>query len=284
MKILVTGGSGYLGTHMRRFFGADDLSRRSGSDILDLADAATVAKYDVVIHLAAYLDKSPDAAERVFLTNVEGTVNLLRNMRRDAVFIFASTKDVYGRFADNYTYVPETCPTIYAGQSALEWSKLIAERYVEYYANMNSFRSCIFRLSTVYAPPSNGNTPNFVGSFADAINTGERIALPGDGLPKRDTLHVDDLARACRAFADSIIRHGLYNLGGGPKNALSLNELLSTLEEVSELEAVIDESVKLPAPVPMNYITDLTLVTRELDWTPEISPAEGLKTLFQPFA
>ncbi len=284
MKILVTGGSGYLGTHVRRFFGADDLSRRSGSDILDLADAATVAEYDVVIHLAAYLDKSPDAAERVFLTNVEGTVNLLRNMRRDAVFIFASTKDVYGRFADNYPSVPETCPIIYAGQSALEWSKLIAERYVEYYANMNSFRSCIFRLSNVYAPPSDGNTPNFVGNFADAINTGERIALPGYGLPKRDIMHVDDLSRACRAFADSIIRHGLYNLGGGPKNALSLNELLSTLEEVSELEAVIDESVKLPAPVPMNYITDLTLVTRELDWKPEISPAKGLKTLFQPFA
>lgn len=120
------------------FFKADDLSRRSNANILDTADAATVADYDVVIHLAAHLDKSLKATEQVFLTNVEGTVNLLRNVRQNAVFIFASTKDVYGRFADNYAQVPETCPVVYAGQSALEWSKLIAERYIEYYANRNS--------------------------------------------------------------------------------------------------------------------------------------------------
>src|SRR5918993_1331689 len=160
MKILVTGGSGYLGTHVRRYFDADDFSRRSGRDVTNSIDGAFVADYDVVIHLAAHLDKSPDAAEQVFYTNVDGTINLLKNIRPGAVFIFASTKDVYGRFADNFTEVPEGCQTLYAGQSALEWSKLIAERYVEYYANERSFRSCIFRLSTVYAPPSEGNTPS----------------------------------------------------------------------------------------------------------------------------
>ena len=145
MKILVTGGSGYLGTHVRRFFNADDFSRSSGKDILSTVDAATVSDYDVVIHLAARLDKSPDAAEDVFLTNVEGTVNLLKAMRPDSTFIFASTKDVYGRFADNHAEVTEGCQTMYSGQSALEWSKLIAERYVEYYAHQIGFRSCIFR-------------------------------------------------------------------------------------------------------------------------------------------
>ena len=280
MNVLVTGGSGYLGTHLRRFFDADDLSRRAGSDILDADVASRVRDYDVVIHLAARLDKSAANSEDIFHTNVDGTVNLLREMNPGSAFIFASTKDVYGRFADNYTEVPESCQTHYADQSPLEWSKLIAERYVEYYANARGFRSCIFRLSTVYAPASDGNTPNFVGHFADAINKGERMRLPGGGAPRRDVLHVDDLACACSAFTESIIRHGLYNLGGGPQNALRLRELVTRMEEVSGLQAVIDEDNPLPDPVPMNYVTDLGLISHELGWRPEVGLSDGLKTLF----
>ncbi len=280
MKILVTGGSGYLGTHVRKFFDADDLSRRSNLDILSLDDASMVRDYDVVIHLAALLDKSPGNAGNVFLTNVDGTVNLLREMKEDSVFIFASTKDVYGRFADNFSQVNENCPTHFAGQSPLEWSKLIAERYVEYYANLRNFRSCIFRLSTVYGPASDDNTPNFVGHYVDAINKGERLQLPGGGSPLRDLLHVDDFARACTAFTDSIIRHGLYNLGGGVANAMTLRELVAKLEEVSGLQAIIDEENPLPTPTPLNYVTDLSLISQELGWKPEIGLSEGLKTLF----
>lgn len=280
MKILVTGGSGFLGTHIRKFFDADDFSRRSGLDVLNLQDAQKVEDYDVVIHLAAVLDKSPEAAEEVFLTNVGGTINLLRSMRENSVFIFASTKDVYGRFADNFREVPEACQTLYNGQTALEWSKLIAERYVDFYAHQNNFRSCIFRLSTVYAPLSEGNTPNFVSYYVDAINTGEPLSLPAGGTPRRDLLHVEDFARACDVFINSVIRHGLYNLGGGAENALSLRELISKMEDVSGLQAVIDEENPAPSPVPINYISDLTLVKQELDWKPEISLDEGLKKLF----
>jgi len=282
MKILVTGGSGYLGTHVRRYFGADDFSRTSGLDLLNVSDPAMASEYDVVIHLAAHLDKSPDASEQVFFTNVDGTVNLLKQMRPGSVFIFASTKDVYGRFADNFQQVPETCQTLYAGQSALEWSKLIAERYVEYYANQNGFRSCIFRMSTIYGPKSTGTTPNFVGSYVDAINFGERIRLPGAGWPRRDLLHVDDFASACKGFVDSVIRHGLYNIGGGYPNSLTLNELVAKLEEVSGFQAVVDADNPLPDPVPMNYVSDLSLIQQELDWKPRLSLDEGLQTLFVP--
>ncbi len=282
MKILVTGGSGYLGTHVRRSLGADDMSRRSGHDVLNLQDAAMVADYDMVVHLAACMDKRTTSTEEVFLTNVEGTVNLLREMRKDSVFIFASTKDVYGRFADNYGDVPETCPTLYSGQSPLEWSKLIAERYVEYYAHIREFRSCIFRLSTVYAPVTEGNQPNFVNGYVDAINKGEPIKLPGGGEPRRDLMYVDDLAGACQSFNASVIRHGLYNVGGGRQKSLTLRELVAKLEEVSGLQAVIDEKEPLPQPVPVDYVTDLTLVKQELDWEPWVDLEKGLKSLFQP--
>jgi len=281
MKVLVTGGSGYLGTHVVKYFNAENFSRRFGRNVLNLHDTAMVADFDVVIHLAAEMSKSPNDEESVFLTNIEGTVNLLREMREDSVFIFASTKDVYGRFADNYPEVSETCPTLYSGQSPLEWSKLIAERYVEYFAHSRRFRSCIFRLSTVYAPMSDGNTPNFVTHYADAINKGEPIRLPGGGLPRRDLLHVDDLSSACQAFVDSGLKHGLYNLGGGRQLSLTLSELVKKLEEVSGLQAIVDNEVSLPDPVPLNYVTDIGLVRRELDWDPKVDLDEGLARLFR---
>ena len=281
MKVVVTGGSGYLGKHVVEHFGADDFSRRSGHDVLNGHDAAEIAEYDLVIHLAARLDKDPDAAEEVFLTNVEGAINVLKHVREGAAFVFASTKDVYGRYAANYAEVPEDCPTVYSGQSALEWSKLIAEHYVEYYAHANHFRSCIFRLSAVYAPPSQGNTPSFVGALAEAINMGEAIRLPGGGRPVRDVMHVDDLAEACSSFADSVIRHGTYNIGGGRGNAFTLRELVRKLEEASGLEAVIDDEHALPDPFPMNYISDLGRVDQELGWRPKVKADEGLRTLFR---
>lgn len=280
MKTLVTGGSGYLGTHLVRRFGAYDLSRRSGKDILSTDDARIVHDYDLVIHLAAYLDKSSEAADAVFLTNVEGTVNLLRNMRSGSAFIFVSTKDVYGRFADNYPLVTEECQTMYSGQSALEWSKLVAERYVEYYAHTREFRSCIFRSSSVYAPLSDGNTPGFVGHFVDAINKGSALRLPGRGRPRRDIMHVDDLAGACSAFFESAISHGLYNLGGGSANALTLSDLIRKMEEVSGLQAVIDEDHPLPDPVPFDYVSSIDRVAHELGWKPRIGIDRGLRMLF----
>jgi nucleoside-diphosphate-sugar epimerase len=280
VKILVTGGSGYLGTHIRQHFGADDLSRRSGLDLLNLQDVQIARDYDVVIHLAACLDKSPDSAEEVFLTNVEGTINLLRVMRADTVFIFASAKDVYGRFADNYPEVPEDCPTLYSGQTALEWSKLIAERYIEYYAHRTGFRSCIFRLSNVYAPATEGNLPGIVGHYAEMVAAGKPIALPAGGRPRRDLMHVDDLAAACELFIESVLRHGLYNLGGGRQNALTLRDLLDTLGRITGKEPVIDNSVSIPDPVPMNYVSDISRVGHELDWEPQIGVEEGLATLF----
>src|SRR5438552_10049977 len=131
MKVLVTGGSGYLGTHVRRFFDADDFSRRSHLDILDENDLGLISSYDLVIHLAAHLEKSTESARQCFAVNAEGTANVLRHMSAGAVLVYASTKDVYGPHADSYTEVPEECSVGYDGQTALEWSKLIGERYVD---------------------------------------------------------------------------------------------------------------------------------------------------------
>jgi nucleoside-diphosphate-sugar epimerase len=279
MRVLVTGGSGYLGTHVRRFFEAEDLSRRSHLDILNPMDASRVAAYDVVIHLAAHLSKDPADAESCFRTNVQGTINLVREMPPQSVFIFASTKDVYGAHADDFDEVPETCRTDYLNHSALEWSKLIAEKYIAYYAAQRQFRSCIFRLSTIYARPSEGNENSFVTHYVESVKRGWPIRLPLEGKPVRDILHVDDFSRACRAFIDSSVGQGLYNLGGGRENAVALREIIDRVADMIQCQPVIDESVSVPAPLPLNYISDLTRVKHELSWQPEIDVNAGLRSL-----
>jgi len=279
MKLLVTGGSGYLGVHVRRFFGADDFSRRSNRNILDPEDVKAVANYDAVIHLAAHLDKDPAAAELCFQTNAEGAANVIRQMRPNTVFIYASSKDVYGPNASSYDEVPETCPTEYRDQTALEWSKLIGERYVDYYARRQTVRACIFRMSTVYARPSEGNEYGFVTHYVESVKRGWPIQLPLAGHPIRDILHVDDFSRACRAFIESSVPYGLYNLGGGRANSASLREIVDTVGRMIQIEPVIEDSDALPHPVPVNYVSDLTRIRDELGWHPEISIEAGLRSL-----
>lgn len=279
MKILVTGGSGYLGTHVRHFFAADDFSRRSGRDLLSDYDLELVADYDAVIHLAAYLDKDPAGAELCFRTNAEAAANVVKQMRPGSSFIYGSTKDVYGASADSYAEVPETCPTDYSGQTALEWSKLIGERYVEYYARQGGVRLCIFRMSNVYARPSLGNDSGFVTHYVESVKRGWPIRLPLGGQSVRDILHVDDFSRACRSFIDSSHVYGLYNLGGGKQNSSTLADIVSSVGRMIELEPNIVTNETLPHPVPVNYISDLTRIREQLGWQPEIGIEQGLRSL-----
>ena len=279
MKTLVTGGSGYLGTHVRSFFSADDFSRRSNLNILDEYDVRKVADYDVVIHLAAFLDKDPTAAEECFRTNAQGTANLIRQMAPGSVLIYASTKDVYGIHANNYSEVPESCATEYCGQSALEWSKLLGEKYVEYYAAQQQVRACIFRMSAVYARPTSGNENGFVTHYVESIKHRWPIRLPAGVDPVRDILFVDDFSRACESFIESARQFGLYNLGGGRTNAASLREIIRMVGEMIQVDPVIEDVPDAPAPVPLKYVSDLSHIRNELRWQPRTTIEDGLRNL-----
>ncbi|HJU92871.1 MAG TPA: NAD(P)-dependent oxidoreductase [Pyrinomonadaceae bacterium] len=280
MRILVTGGSGYLGTFVRQFFSADDFSRRSNLDILDEEAVKQVADYDAVIHLAAHFDKDHSGARDCYRTNAEGTANVIRNMRPGSAFVYTSTKDVYGSNADGFEYVDEATSTDYCGQSAFEWSKLIGERYVEYYARKQQIRACIFRLSTVFARPSEGNTPGIITHYVESIKYRRPIRLPAGVDPVRDILEVDDFSRACRDFIYSKkVDFGLYNLGGGSFNAVSVRDLIKRVSDMIDIEPVIHEDPALAAPVPLRYVSDITRVGDELDWRPHIGIDAGLRTL-----
>ena len=279
MKVLVTGGSGYLGTYVREYFSADDFSRRSGFDILDEQAVETVANYDAVIHLAAHFDKHPDGALQCFRTNAEGTANVIRNMKPGSAFIYASTKDVYGNNAADSPMVDENTSTAYSGQSAFEWSKLIGERYVEYYANAKKIRACIFRLSTVFARPSADNAPGFVTHYVESIKHRQPIRLSPAVDPVRDILYVDDFSRACGCFFSSKRAFGLYNLGGGHLNTISMRGMLKQVGEMIEIAPVIQEDPAMPVPVPLRYVSDTKRVMEELNWRPWIGVEDGLRLI-----
>jgi len=279
MKTLVTGGSGYLGTFVRNFFSADDFSRRSGFDVRDEQAVERVADYDVVIHLAAHFDKHPDGASECFRTNAVGTANVLRNMKPGAVFIYASTKDVYGRHAEDKDSVDETTSTAYCGQSAFEWSKLMGERYVEYYARARDLRACIFRLSTIFARPSEDNAPGIVTHYAESVKHRVPIRLPAGADPVRDILYVDDFSRACRSFINSTVQFGLYNLGGGRLNTVSLHDLVNLIGTMVEIEPIIQDDPAMPPPVPLRYVSDTKRVEHDLDWRPQIAVDHGVRVI-----
>ena len=280
MNTLVTGGSGYLGTFVRNFFQAMDFSRRSSLNILEPADAQIVENYDTVIHLAGHLDKSPEGAEECFQTNADGTRNIIRNMREGSVFIYASTKDVYGDQASAYEFVPEDCPLDPNPASAFELSKLIGERYVEYYARQRGVRACIFRMSAVFARPTDGNENGFVSHYVESVKHRWPIRLPAGADPVRDILYVDDFSRACLSFIESKLEFGLYNLGGGPINALSLRDLIGRIGNLLEIEPIIEEDPNMPLPVPLRYVSDVTRLKKELRWKPQIAIEPGLRVIF----
>ena len=277
-KILVTGGSGYLGTFVRRHFRADDFSRRSGWDVCRPDHAKRTADYDVIIHMAASLDKRPEAADRCFEVNVGGTENILRNLRPNQTMILISTKEVYGKIAEKLEHVDENCSTCFDGHNAYDWSKLLAEQYSEFYTHRAGAKLGIFRLSTCYAPVSPGNKGSFVNLFADSVVNGQKLTLRSGGATVRDFLHVSDLCRALNLFIDSDMKREIFNLGGGLSHKLSLFDLAGLLGELAGKKPVLELSDE-PDPGPSRFVTDTAKIEKLLGWRPAVSLREGLATV-----
>lgn len=277
-RILVTGGSGYLGAFVRRYFDADDFSRRSGWDVCDPEHAKKVAGYDAIIHMAASVDKRIEGADRCFEVNVGGTVNILRNLRQGQTIILMSTKEVYGKRAASLEQVDENCPTSFDGHNAYDWSKLLAEQYSEYYTQKAGARLGVFRLSTCFAPVSSGNIGSFVNFFANSVAHGQKLTLRSRGTHIRDFLHVSDLCKALELFLESSLKREVFNLGGGISHKLSLFDLVGLLGELAGKTPVLELSDE-PDPGIPRFVTDTRKIEKALGWRPAVPLREGLKTI-----
>jgi CDP-paratose 2-epimerase len=262
--------------------------------------ARAVANAEVIYHLAAQTAVTTSVGDprRDFEVNATGTFNLLEAARcagHGPVFLYASTNKVYGGMANvptvelptRHAYrdlpngVDESCPLDF--HSPYGCSKGAADQYVRDYARIYGLPTIVFRQSCIYGPRQMGvEDQGWVAWFVIALIMGRPITIFGDGKQTRDLLYVDDLLRAFDLSIDRIetTRGQIYNMGGGPANAISI-----WWEFKRIAEEVLGRTVPEPAFVPARtgdqpvFVADTAKARHDFGWAPTVSAPEGIQRL-----
>lgn len=254
-----------------------------------------------VLHLAAQVavTSSMDNPIDDFEINARGTLNVLEAIRLhnpSAPVLFASTNKVYGRLIrdDQITrigrrYQPVD-PALGGGVSEAApldlyspygCSKGAADQYVHDYARVFGLRSAVLRMSCIYGPRQFGNEDQgWIAHFMLSALRGAPLTIYGDGCQVRDALYVGDAVDAWLAVLDDIerTRGQIFNLGGGPSNAVSLLELIDLISQGSGAKLRFDFSDWRPGDQPW-YVTDVGALTAATGWRPRTTLASGLREL-----
>src|SRR3954451_21611815 len=208
-----------------------------------------------VLHLAGQVAVTTSLEDPLsdFSVNALGTLNLLESLRQEnplAPMIFASTNKVYGELtcggevggsSGRYSPVVERLSHGVSEATPLDLyspygcSKGAADQYVHDYARVFGLRTVVLRMSCIYGDRQFGNEDQgWLAHFMIKALRNEPITIYGDGYQVRDVLFIDDAVNAWLAALDRIgkVRGRIFNLGGGPKNAISLREAIDHIAEV----------------------------------------------------
>lgn len=294
MRVLVTGGAGFIGSHtVDRLVNAgaevivvDDLSTGKKDNInpnvnffelsiesKDLSSIFENHKPDYVIHLAAQVSvpKSIKDPIKDCTTNILGCVNVLENCRIHGVkkIVYASSAAVYG----NPEEIVVTEQTPKSPLSFYGISKLTPEMYLHTYNFLYGLKYTVLRYANVYGPRQDAlGEGGVVSIFADKIISGESPCIFGDGEQTRDFIYVEDVAEAnIRAMTDA--DQMTLNVGTGGRT--SVNKLYSVMVRIagSNVEPVYKE----PRDGDIKHsCMDITKITKSLSWKPKFSLEEGL--------
>jgi len=286
MRVLVTGGQGYLGHALCDSLRAAGhtvtlLDRRTGVDIRDragVAEAVRVARPDAVCHLAALTRARDSLADPLtyFDVNAGGTLNLLLALDRPVPFVLASSSIVYGGQHTGALH-EELRPH---PESPYAASKLAAEQMVTAHAANGAIGGIVLRLFNV-SGASGGigdtDTTRIIPNVFRAI-TGElpHVTLNGDGSATRDFVHVVDVVEAIRSAIEKA-RPGsgaIYNIGGG--TGISMAGIIKAAEGVTGERVPVKHNP--PKPEPPHLIADIARARAELGWEPWRSTAERILT------
>ena len=270
------------------------------SDIRDTKKIGGAARgADVIIHAAAQTAVTTSLADPKvdFEINALGTFNVLEAARlNDSAVVYCSTNKVYGenvnripvveeeksyRFGDKKYEkgISEDFPIDKAWHTPYGCSKLVGDLYAQDYAHGYGLKTGVFRMSCIYGERQFGvEDQGWVAWFSIATLLGKPITIYGDGKQVRDVLYIGDLVQAYDAFLKSNLTHGLFNIGGGPNNTLSLLKLLDLLEDLTGKKSEIKFAGWRPADQKV-YISDISKAKRELGWVPKIDPKGGVKKM-----
>ena len=312
MNFLVTGGAGFIGSHVcERLFhdghnvwAFDELNdfydpqiKRANLRTIqslakpfeffhgDLYDADAVneifaaTKFDQVIHLAARAGVRPSLEQPALYqrVNVEGTVNILEAARKTGVkkITIASSSSVYGVNAK----VPfsESDP-IFSAVSPYAASKLACEALGHVYHHIYKMDVAMLRFFTVYGPRQRPDLA--IHKFTKLIDAGKPIPVFGDGSTARDHTFITDILEGILACTRKEFGFEIFNLG--ESQTVKLSELIALIENALGKKAIIDRQPLQPGDVPLTF-ADISKAQRMLGYSPKVKVEKGIPMFVEWF-
>lgn len=301
MRCIVTGGAGFIGSHLTerllndghhvtvldncstgRASNLDHLKDHQGLNFVeaDIRDRAAITPHfdatDWVFHLAALGDIVPsiNMPDAYFSSNVQGTYNVLEASRNANVkrFIYAASSSCYG--------IPETYPTpeteAIRPQYPYALTKRLGEEMVLHWGLVYNLPVVALRLFNAYGPRSrtSGTYGAVFGVFLAQLLAEKPFTIVGDGTQTRDFTYVTDVAAAFIAAARADVRDIAMNVGSG--GTYSVNRLVELLNNPAGAVFI----PKRPGE-PDSTFADISLITKKLDWQPSVSLEEGVRIVLE---
>lgn len=293
--ILVTGGAGFIGSHLVDSLVADNevrildnLTTGSKDNINqdatfirgDMRNEKKIEKalqnVDVVFHQAAQVsvNKSVEDPEESFSNNTSATLKLLEQARNlDYKLIVASSCAIYGDPVE----LPITEDHPKDPQSPYGLEKLTVDRYVRLYNELYDIETVALRYFNVYGPrQSGGEYSGVISAFLQQAINNEPLTIHGDGSQTRDFIHVDDVVRANRLAAAADTAGNAYNVGTG--SSVSIRHLAERIRDVCESSSEITHTDPRKGDIERSR-ADIGKIRTQFGFNPEIDLTEGLESL-----